>query len=74
MMRMMKTGYRWKVYYETTLLHEDSDSYETEDEAYEEAVAYVESKKADYDVDGADYDENEFCIIVITPDENEICY
>ena len=71
---MMKDCYRWKVYYETTLLHEDSEEYENEDEAYEEAVTYVESKKADYDVDGADYDENEFCIIVITPDGNEICY
>lgn len=71
---MMKDGYRWKVYYETTLLHEDSDNYETEDEAYEEAVSYVESKIADYDVDGADYDEDAFSIIVITPDGNEICY
>lgn len=71
---MTESSYRWKVYYETTLLHEDSDSYETEDEAYEEAVAYVESKKADYDVDGADYDEDAFSIIVITPDGNEICY
>lgn len=70
----MKTGYRWKVYYGTELLHEDSDSYETEDEAYEEAVSYVESKMADYDVDGADYDEDEFCIIVVDGNDNEICY
>ena len=70
----MRTGYKWKVYYETTLLHEDSDSYVSEDEAYEEAVSYVESKMAEYDVDGADYDETEFCIIVISSDGDEICY
>lgn len=72
----MKTmdGYRWKVYYETTLLHEEYEDYEDEDEAYEEAKLYVESKTRDYDVDGVDYDEDAFCIIVITPDGDEICY
>ena len=65
---------RWKVYYETTLLHDDEEIYETEEEAYEEAKAYVESKIADYEIDGAEYDEDEFCIIVIDEDGNEICY
>ncbi len=32
---MTESSYRWKVYYGTELLHEDSDSYETEDEVYE---------------------------------------
>lgn len=70
----MKTGYRWKVYYETTLLHDDEEVYETEDEAYEEAKAYLESKIDDYEVDGVDYDEDEFCIIVVDGNDNEICY
>lgn len=70
----MKTGYRWKVYYETTLLHDDEEVYETEDEAYEEAKSYVESKIDDYEVDGVEYDEDEFCVIVVDGNDNEICY
>lgn len=70
----MMNGYRWKVYYETTLLHEDDEEWETEDEAYEEAKAYVESKIDDYEIDGVEYDEDAFCIVVIDSDGNEICY
>lgn len=71
---MMKTGYRWKVYYGMCFLHEDDEGWESEDDAYDEAKAYVESEIKYYDAFNIDYDEDEFSIIVVTPDGNEICY
>lgn len=66
--------YKWKVMYECTLLHEDNEEWETEDEAYEEAKAYVETKINEYEIDEAEYDEDAFCIIVVDENGNEICY
>lgn len=68
-------GYRWKVYYDSSLLHEDDEVFEEEDEAYEEAQSYIESKIRDYEVDGAEYDEDSFCICIIDEaTNNEIVY
>jgi len=67
-------GYRWKVYYDSSLLHEDDEVFEEEDDAYEEARSYIESKIKDYEVDGSEYDEDSFCIVIIDEYENEIVY
>lgn len=62
-------GYRWKVYYDSTLLHEDDEIFDTEEEAEEEAQSYIESKMRDYEIDGAEYDEDSFSTVII--DEGE---
>lgn len=62
-------GYRWKVYYDSTLLHEDDEIFDTEEEAEEEAHMYIESKIRDYEIDGAEYDEDSFSTVII--DEGE---
>lgn len=62
-------GYRWKVYYDSTLLHEDDEIFDTEEEAEEEAHMYIESKMRDYEIDGAEYDEDSFSTVII--DEGE---
>lgn len=64
-------GYRWKVYYDSTLLHEDDEVFDTEEEAEEEAQYYVESKMRDYEIDGAEYDENSFSTVIIHEYEND---
>lgn len=61
--------YRWKVYYDSILLHEDEELWEDEDDAYDEARSYIESKIKDYEVDGAEYDDDSFGIVII--DEKE---
>lgn len=66
--------YKWKVMYGCVVLHEDDTEWETEDDAYDEAKAYVETKIVEYDIDGAEYDEDEFCIIVIDENGDEIVY
>lgn len=66
--------YKWKVYYDSTLLHEDDELWEDEEDAYEEARSYIESKIKDYEVDGSEYDEDSFCIVIIDEYENEIVY
>lgn len=57
--------YRWKVYYDSTLLHEDEELWEDADDAYDEARSYIESKIKDYEVDGAEYDDDSFGIVII---------
>ena len=67
--------YKWKVYYDSTLLHEDEELWEDEDDAYDEARSYIESKIQDYEIDGAEYDEGSFCICIIDETtNNEIVY
>ena len=66
--------YRWKVFYETTLLHEDYDWYDTEEEADEEARSYIESKMGDYEIDGVEYDENSFATVIVDDEGNETIY
>lgn len=64
-------GYRWKVYYDSTLLHEDDEVFDTEEEAEEEAQSYIESKMRDYEIDGAEYDEDSFTAVIIDEYEDE---
>lgn len=64
-------GYRWKVYYDSSLLHEDEKIWEDEEDAYDEAQSYIESKIKDYEVDGAECDEDSFCIVIIDEYEND---
>ena len=67
-------SYTWKVLYETTLLHEDDSWYDTEEEADEEARSYIESKIADYEIDGADYDKDSFATVIVDDEGNETIY
>ena len=62
--------YKWKVYYDSTLLHEDEELWEDEEDAYDEAKSYIESKIQDYEVDGIEYDENIFDIEIIDEPDN----
>lgn len=64
-------GYRWKVYYDSTLLHEDDEVFDTEEEAEEEAQSYIESKMRDYEIDGAEYDKDSFATVIIDEYEDE---
>ena len=66
--------YKWKVIYESTILHEDDEWWEMEDEAYEEAKAYVETKINEYEIDGAEYDKDAFCIVIVDENGDEIVY
>lgn len=64
--------YRWKVYYDSTLLHEDEELWEDADDAYDEARSYIESKIKDYEVDGAEYDDDSFGIVIIDEKREKI--
>lgn len=67
--------YKWKVYYDSTLLHEDEELWEDEEDAYDEAESYVESKINDYEMDMAEYDKDLFSIIIIDEyEDDEIIY
>lgn len=57
----METGYTYEVWYGSQLLHQD-EGFETEEDAREEAESYRDTKIKEYDIDGAEYDINEFAI------------
>ena len=66
--------YKWRVYYETSLLHESDDLYDEEEDAMDEAKDYVESKIKDYEIDESYYDRNSFDIVILEEecDEDEV--
>lgn len=67
--------YKWKVYYDSTLLHKDEELWEDEEDAYDEAQSYVESKINDYEMDMAEYDKDLFSIVIIDEyEDDEIIY
>ena len=45
-------GYKWEVYYDSTLIHEDDNVYEDEEEAIDEASEYVADKIKQWQLDG----------------------
>jgi hypothetical protein len=55
--------FKYNVYYDGTWLHEDT-GWETYEEARDDAELYIESKIADWEVDGVEYDRELFSIEV----------
>ena len=46
-------GYRFRIYYDSSLIHEDDDVYESESEAYEAAEDFITERIEQYKLDGA---------------------
>lgn len=55
--------YKYELWYGCQLLHEE-DGFDTEEEAREEGEAEKYSRMAEYEIDGAEYDETEFNVEV----------
>ena len=54
-------GHKWKLYYGGTLLHEDDELFDTEEEARQAGEEAIDDKIAEWSLDGAwhDYDKRE---------------
>lgn len=55
--------YKYNVYYDGGWLHEDTE-WETEEDAFNEAEMYIESKIEGWESDDVEYDRNLFSIEV----------
>ena len=55
--------YKYNIYYDGGWLHEDTD-WETEEDARDDAELYIESKIADWEADGVEYDRELFSVEV----------
>ena len=51
-------GYSWKLYYDATLLHEDYDIHETEEDAKEAAEYEINERIEMWKLDGSWHPEN----------------
>ncbi len=61
-------GYRWKLYYDTCILHEEDEVYDTEEEAKAEAQEEIQSRISEWKMENAwntEYDSEKLFDIVI---------
>ena len=61
--------YKYKIYYDGGLLCDSSEmnegyTFETEEEAKEDAEMEIESRIADWEIDGCEYDKELFKVII----------
>ena len=61
--------YKYKIYYDGGLLCDSSEmnegyTFETEEEAKEDAEMEIESRIADWEIDGCEYDKELFEVII----------
>ena len=46
-------GYKYEVLYDSFMIHEENDVFDTEDEAYEDAKLYIDQKVIDWKCEDA---------------------
>lgn len=59
--------YKYVLYYDGGFLRDSADlgyTYETEEEAKEDAKMEIESRIADWDIDGCEYDKELFEVVI----------
>lgn len=67
-------GYRFKLYYEDTLIHEDDTIYEEEADAKQAGAEYIEEKILQWESDGSwtkEDNKESFDIVIIDEIENQ---
>lgn len=68
-------GYKWKLYYGSTLLIENDDIYDTEEEAREEAQSEIDHRIELWKLDDAWHEwdsEEDFDVVIDEVTDNEI--